>query len=297
VHQVIVLTMRVILVLFLCASIARGEDLLLRFKAEYPAAAKRLEDAYKHVRIKAHHVSEERGGKLVEDAEYMRSGDSIRRVLTQPHKVEVRGGNARTYFILSKPRDGEFSITSYEANTQFVKSSRLLYVPLVAPYCFYGNRVVDFIKLPEVTLKSASSTTLDDEDVIEVVLQTSTPKGPTVQRLWFLPESWALSGFQLGLSGAPSERLASRATYEPGQPPKLKSLDLWLNRGERKTQNEHYEITEIEFTDIPESEFRVTAFGLDEPATLREGRGYLWFLLIATIVLVVLGVVFRKVAR
>jgi hypothetical protein len=279
---------------------ARAEDLLPRFKAEYASAAERLEEAYRHVQIKARYSTDRKAEKIVREEEYLRSGDSVRRTLAHSDKVEVRGGDHLKYFVLAKEPGQEFTIKSFGPNTDFDKSSRLLYAPLVAPFCFYGNRVIDHVGLSTVKLLSASQTKLDGENAIEVAMEGSSPKGSRLQRFWFDPESWALIGFQLAASSVAPPKGASRdcrATYEKGQPPKLKVLEFWVSDNGQRKQYERYEITDFEFKEIPESDFRVTAFGIDEPATTREGPGYFWLLLVAIVVLIALSVVFRKLAR
>ena len=74
-------------------------------------------------------------------------------------------------------------------------------------------------------------------------------------------------------------------TYENNDPLKLKSIRRWnTSGGGSSVTRSHcsYDITSIVFREVPASEFRLAAFGLEEPVlnNTRPGarRSYFWWI-------------------
>jgi hypothetical protein len=115
--------------------------------------------------------------------------------------------------------------------------------------------------------------------VIEVVTHEATAEGTAPSRFWFLPEQlWALAGNEFELKGKDGTLvwIEARVHYEPGNPPRVKAVELFNRNSTNAAERRHYqkyEVLSLEFGKIPKEEFRITAFGLEEPATIIRGCG------------------------
>jgi hypothetical protein len=209
----------------------------------------------------------------LEEVQYLRSGEFVRGVTRRDGLTRAGGGNRQAYFIIEKESpESDFVILDYGPRPDFDEAARINKAPLFAAFCGYETKIFDYVSRPDVEAVSACEAELDGRDVIDVVTQVPGPEGIIRCRFWFLPnQSWALAGCEIGCKGdeaAIQVWIETRVRYDTGNPPKIKSLELFTRSSEDPSKRrpvESFEIAGFEFKDTPPDEFRVTAFGLEEP--------------------------------
>jgi hypothetical protein len=252
-------------------------DLLSEFSQEYPAAAARLEEAYRHARVLAKETrTNSKGGALwTEAVEFLREGDRIRGKQTVLESASPRcpkgairifGGGEADFFDVSKlPTQSEFQINSFGPCEDFRQLSHVTCKPLFAAYCFYDTRIVDCLAQDGLRVVSATMTKLDGEDVVDVTVEVVIPDMGTFRdHFFFMPRTWALAGWTI--PGQPVSQ--GRITYEPDTiPPKIRKVDVWFD-GETPDQKKYRwlsEVSSVEFGPIPAEEFTLEGIGLKTP--------------------------------
>jgi hypothetical protein len=262
--------------------LARADE-LDQFRAEYPAAAARLEQAYSHATILGSETANDGRGdfRVTTNCELLREGDLVRGKATAvrsanpifpPGAIMASGGSGdQTFVIMKDSPAGAFRFLFFGTPKDNGAYNRSTYTPLFCPYFLLSDRVTDFISRSNVTLVSAVETSWDGQPAIEVIAHLSKPDhAPFIHHFYFQPKTWALVGWVFPLTWTvPPAAFNVHVTYEPGSdPPKVKSLDKWLEGPDpkRKLQGEHWEISDFKFGPIDPKEFDISAFGLKPPS-------------------------------
>jgi len=252
-------------------------DWLAKLHTDYPSAVRRLEELYSEVWIVALDIGPKDRLKKVE---YLRSGDFVRKVSEHDGVTRAAGGNRRSYFFVEKKSpDVDLVVLDYGPHLDFDESTRLSYKPIYAPFCAYEVKVADYLQQSNVKAISATPIKLEVRDVIEVVAHQTTETGMAPSRFWFLPEQgWALAGGEFELPGKDGTLvwIETRVHYEPGDPPRIKAVEVFNRNSAHPAERRHYqkyEILTLEFGKIPKEAFDITAFGVAEPSTIIRSCG------------------------
>jgi thiol-disulfide isomerase/thioredoxin len=249
-----------------------------QFRQEYPAAAKKLEDAYRQVTIKLKRTrtvvrDEAAPERWVETNEIMRDGGSclrVRRVVESNAarwpvgSVAYEGGSAGLSFEASRrPRDTAWLFNSYGADARFEKIAMYQIEEPFTPYC------LDDMKLSEVLGKrakilSVSAVQWDGAEAIAVAADFSKDVKRVI-RFYFQPETWALLGWEAGAGGEADMRGVIR--YEKGSsPPRLSRIETWnAGMGEGIRIEGVEEVTGLTFGPVAKEKFRLEGWGLKPP--------------------------------
>ncbi|MGB7160921.1 MAG: DUF1559 domain-containing protein [Tepidisphaeraceae bacterium] len=151
-------------------------------------------------------------------------------------------------------------------------SERTSCAPLFAYGYLDAIRVDDLLteKQEGHRLISVAEATLDGKRVIKAISEVPGEGGGKLHwDLYFLPNNWALVGATQRLPGMTFE---FRSVYENDDPLRLKSFKRWVVTQDApgtKTEHLDVDVESLAFRTVPESEFRLTALGLEEPAAAR----------------------------
>jgi len=277
------------LVLLLAVARASADDLLDRFRKEYPAASQKLEEAYSHSRaVGTYTRTDSHGAFLYKEAfEDERRLGAVRDLSTYLEsnfpKVPVGcmvagGGTAQKYFDISRlPGEPNYSIDDFGPNEHFDVNSRVDVAPLFAAYCAEVYRVRDLLTDPKTTLISAKAATLGTQSVVEVDCTiTGLPQGAVSRAsIVFLQPSWAIKNWHFSIEApdSPGDRTYREVSVEDGTveysalspiPKVSKFVRLQVASTGAKDQMS-WEVSNLQFVDIPEGQFELSAFGLKEP--------------------------------
>jgi hypothetical protein len=262
--------------------LARADE-LDRFKAEYPAAAAKLEQAYGHATILGTETASDGRGdfRMMTNCELLHEGDLVRGKQTvvrsaiptfPPGTVSVSGGSGeRSFEIFKVGPSGPFRFLFFGKAKDEGTYNPWTYAPLFCPYMVLTDRVTDFLGRSNVTLVSAVQTSWDGRPAIEIIAQLTKPnRAPFMYHFLFEPKTWALVGWVFPLTWTvPPAAWKADITYEPGSdPPRVKSLDKWVEGPDPqlKLSREHWEISGFKFGPIDPKEFDISAFGLNPPS-------------------------------
>lgn len=289
------------------------------FRDQYAAKEAKLEQAYAHVKITTEIDGTDATGRFESGGqdEYLRNGQMLRRISTvlksnspKPEigEVTAMGGMPEKFFILSKPSgSAKFQILSFGKQEPFGKY--ISFLPVFCPYCASGFRVIDYINGKDARFSPANTTILDGRTVIELDSQFPVPKQADIfVRFYFLPDSYALAGWDLIGPALPSTPLKirywvkCRMIYAPGSdPPRLQMVDYWTYEPKKpgvKIDERRDTVTDIEFVKIPASQFTLAALGVNEPAMPgRSSSQIRWTLMLTGIGLAILGIIFAFLAH
>jgi hypothetical protein len=273
-----------------CAAVAAGggggsarADGLDQFRAEYPKAEAKLEEAYSNLTIQATEtVNDIRGEfRVMAICECLREGDLVRGKQTvirsgnsgfSPGAVMASGGSGdRAFEIFKQNPDGAFRFLFFGTRKKNATYDRYAYSPLFCPYTLLETGVADFIRQKNVTLVSAAPTLWNGHDAVEVVAQLTKPDhAPFVNHFIFQPRTWALVGWVCPLTWTgPPESWRAQITYEPEtDPPQVTTIDKWVEGPDPKVKinGQHWEISDFEFGPIDPKEFDISAFGVTPPS-------------------------------
>jgi hypothetical protein len=277
--------------LLLCAAIATivatlrcenaGADLLADAKTVRPGLAAKYEAAYAHVEMRTvQTISNDSGvSRWVETCEYLRNGVHLRKTAKTsetdrkdipPGRVGVIAVGPGYRWQANKPEpNAPFAMVNFKPpdQQQLFVAERTSCAPLFA-YAFLDSICVDDVLTEKKWGRpvSAALATLDGRRLIKVIADVKAKGGETVKwDLYFLPDNWALAGATERLPGV---TLEYRMTYENADPLRLKTFQRWTvieDEPQHKTQQLNVDVLSIVSRDVPESEFRLTALGLEEP--------------------------------
>lgn len=250
-------------------------DLLSEFFAEYPAAAARLEEAYRHVRVVGKETRTNSAGSFVwtENVEFLREGDRVRGKQTVVESAEAEwpagslrvfgGGNADFFKATRLPTQPQLHLDSFGPAADFERRVHLTCQPLFAAYCFRDARLVDYLAKDGRRAVSATMTKLDGEEVVEVTMEVIVPKtGAIRDHFFFVPHTWALAGWTVPVQPSTCQ---GRITYEPNSnPPKIRKVDTWFEGKTADVKNYRWlsEVSSVEFGPIPAEEFTPEGAGV-----------------------------------
>jgi hypothetical protein len=260
-------------------------DLLSEFSDKYPAAARRLGDAYSHARILAKETRTDSTGALiwVENVEFLREGDRVRARQTVVEStdpkwpagaIRIFGGRAADFFDASKlPTEAQFHLDSFGPSANFDMRTHLSCQPLFAAYCFRYTRLVDYLEMDGRHAVSAILTKLDGQEVVEVTTEvTISDKHTFRDHFFFLPRTWALAGWSVPFQPSASE---GRITYQPNtDPPKILKVDTWFAGKTPDAKNYRWlsEVSSVEFGRIPATQFTPQGAGVTTGDPSQPGR-------------------------
>jgi hypothetical protein len=218
----------------------------------------------------------------------------------------VEGRNPRYEFSLDNKGEGRFVLAKCKLFSE-TPNTRLL--PLCFPFALtdWGRTYLDIARDPETTVQEAHETIWNDQKVFEVRLEANYElegkKNRTHLRLYFAPEAgWVCVGWEA--SDSADEYVKDMYSYDTsGEWARPTRYERWLVTPKDPKASRLIMATDIlEFTPVTawdESKFRLSAFGLPEPAGVvwpRPTPRYLWFLS-AAIGLAVLAIGFRWLSR
>ncbi|MGB7068313.1 MAG: hypothetical protein WBD22_02350 [Pyrinomonadaceae bacterium] len=262
-------------------------DLLDDAKLVRPVLAAKYEAAYAHVEINTveRFVRAPGDPTWIETCEYLSNGNLLRKTAktTQPDRPGIKVGRVGVVAVSS---DYGFQANQADTNAQFTlqdfkaidkagssvtekTSSR----PLFAHGFIDAIKIDDLLsgKVPYARPTSATEATLDGKRVIKVALDVKAESEPQAEwLLYFLPNTWAFAGATQHMPGGVG--FEYRISYLDDDPFRLKSFRRWIvrdrERGAKFDFNE-IDVTSINFRTVPEAEFRMTVFGIEEPAIAR----------------------------
>jgi hypothetical protein len=303
------------IVLIALAAPACKADLLDQFRAEYPAATKKLNAAYSQVDIQTTEtVFDEHGGvKWQFHCEYLRDGDHFRKSQTfvstgtsvpTYSAVRVLGGSSEKFFDIQKAgEERDFRITAFGSIEEdaFLKRGAGDCVPLYG-ICFANAIDVQrYLSDPAVSLVSAKRVFWGGVWVVDVVADVNFADEPHNQvEFYFLPDSWALAGFswpQLSGNMSPSDPHPSfeqRIEYVGNDPPRIKSIEQWETKKWEpgiRTEGTRIAVDSIRFGPIGEEKFTLADLGVDEPVLPSAGLRMMWMLGVNGPVVAAFGIV------
>jgi hypothetical protein len=272
------------LVLLVAAAHLYADDLLDRFRKEYPAAAQKLEEAYSHSRAVGIYMRRGSGGALLyrEVFDEGRRESAVLDISTYLQSNLPRisrgcavasGGTAQKYFDISRPPGRlVYTIDDFGPDANFDVDSRINFAPLFAAYCAEVYRVADLLADPQATLKSAKTTTRGTEDVVEVEFRKTHSDGLVAEgSISFLQPSWAVASWDISYIPAdkPEDKTSQGGTVEYGEMtpiPKVSKVIRFENSPTGPTNQVSWDVSNLQFVDIPEGQFELSAFGIKEPA-------------------------------
>jgi hypothetical protein len=280
------------------------------FLEAYPAASAKLAAVYGQVRISATRTVFDRSGKPtdLEEVENSREDDAVRQVVTrlQSRKpdaaaVVARGGDSRKYFMIDKQRaDSPFVIESFGPRADFEDAAHRNCPLASAPYCVLNRRVVDYIRRPGVRVLAVTPTHIEGAEVTDVATDERIQNGKRqLSDFLFDGRTWALRGWSVAIRGdnpAHDTFMRCAIAYVGDAPPKIKRYEYWVGLEAQpniKASHEVYDVSKLEFGPIPREQFTLAAFDVEEPVLTRGGPGFIWFLVINSVLFVLLGIVFR----
>jgi hypothetical protein len=280
------------------------ERLTNRFLAEYRRAGEALEETY--TRLKAAGTAtilvEKRRGipELVTHDQFAWAvrvrGDLLRfdQTFAMPqnrarHHAAVVSPNV-TFSVEKGAEDEGFAVRSLSVMDSTWAERRmgtLLHImAMTVPYCVYGQRIVDLIQESDVEVTALEESDVNGIPVVTLSYRMANliglPDSFQFSRLEFLPESmWALRSFKLEVRDKDTPEIAKgsrNALIEYSGAyhgvPLIKRCTIWSERRKGDTYvpnyREEYEVTELQVTNVPENQFRLTSFGIPEPAEVRD---------------------------
>lgn len=273
--------------LSLAVSQASGDDLLDRFRKEYPVASEKFEQAYSHSRAVGTYTRSKGTLLYKEVFDEARREPAVRDISTylqsnlptiRPGCMAAGGGTAQKFFDISRlPGEPNYSIDDFGPDDHFNVDSRVNVAPLFAVYCAQEYRVRDLLTDPKTTLISAKAATLGTQSVVEVDCTiTGLPQGAVSRAsIVFLQPSWAIKNWHFSIEApdSPGHRTYREVSVEDGTveysalspiPKVSKFVRLQVASTGAKDQMS-WEVSNLQFVDIPEAQFELSAFGLKEP--------------------------------
>lgn len=262
-------------------------DLLDDAKAMRPALGAKYEAAYAHVEMHGSEKVTDERHRWTQACQYLRNGDLVRKTatttLTNLPGMKVGGAGVLAvnsqYFFQATKADANAPFTIDEFRPREAEHSSLPEKtscrPAFVSSHLGGVSIDDLLtqKAPYARPVSAAEATLDGKRVIKVVVEVKHEGSEPVQwHLFFLPDSWAFAGARQTIGGGWNSVIEYRVGYAGDDPLRIKSINTWRtsnNAPQVKQDQTDIEITSIEFRDVPESEFRLAALGLEEPAVAR----------------------------
>lgn len=291
------------LALSLTASSAAA-DLLDDAQKMRPILGEQYEEAYSHVEMHA-------VGKSTR-SEYLRNGELLRVTTTKTTKTDS-GLKVGGVAVIAVSPDYRFQAGKADANQPFKLAE---FHPLTAetvlideitscrPVFAYGY--LDLVRVdnlltgrnPRARPISAAETTLDGKRVIKVVVDVTAEGGESLEwQLFFLPGSWALAGATQPMMGGSTFHY--KTSYHNDDPLRLQSFKRWrttIDAPQVKKDQSDIDITSINYRTVPESEFRLTALGLEEPVINRPSPWWWKLLWINALIFGTLGIWFAILA-
>jgi hypothetical protein len=270
----------------LCCATARA-DLLDEARTVRPALARKYAEAYAQVEIDAieKSLNDSAGRDWIQNFKYKRNGDLFAAVGTTVH-TDIPSVKSGRIGVVAVNRDYRFTADKAAASAKFSmgdfksvkddETEMALEMSSCRPLFAYGY--LDTIPVDDLLTgkadyarpTAASETTLDGKKVIKVEVYVKAEGGNVQWQLYFLPTTWALAGATQRFVDGPT--LEYRIVYTDDDPLRMKSYRRWIalkDQPQVKKALIDTEVTSISFHRVPESEFRLAAFGLEEPALQR----------------------------
>jgi hypothetical protein len=305
----------------LAVPVACKADLLDRFRQEYPAAANKLNAAYRQTIIRTTEtVFNDDGGVTQFHCEYLRDGAHFRKSQTfvsagtslpTYSAVRVLGGSSKKFFDIQKAGDEkQFGINAFGCIEEdaFLKTGTTDCIPLYGICYADAVDVKTFISDPAVSLVSAKAVSHDGVSVVDIVADVNFAGQPHNQvHFYFLPDSWALAGFtwpEISVSGSvspngPHPSIEQRIEYLGNDPPQIKSIDRWetnKSQPQSRTAETKISVDSIQFGPVGDEKFTLADLGVDEPVLPSARLRMLWMLGVNGPLLAAMGFVFLVVS-
>lgn len=292
-----------------CWAEERSEALRRQFDAEYPAALQALIHYYSHVVMEARHectiARTQPELPPAKKLEYASRGQLVRLIVypaasslkLKDPEAWVQVANPRVSFSLSPAKDGSgFSVNGVDPYEGRLSSMRLHAWPLFGAYCSYDWTVRDYTSEPGFQWTRFEALGGED-DLIRAEFLLPNPEQPAADMAgWFLftrSRSWALRGWRLDSARNPGEAFReAEISYHPKLAPQgipiLSKVVYRLYAADEKgvpgvQREEVWTIDRVEPADVPESAFKLPAFGLPDLAPEIDPRRRMRWILLAGI--------------
>jgi hypothetical protein len=271
-----------------------GDAMALIIK-EYPAAAKKLDDAYSHVRAIGKITgldAENNNTGMVTIFDQARKADAVRSLITvvkspradmdrSPQGLRlVEGGTADLYFEANKyPDDANYKFFWYGPRPDFVSNNHSTMPELYAVTCLDNTPVAAIVTGSSITSKSASFGTFEGKKVV-TIKYAGKNKDPG-QSQWHsegtirLVEpsmailTWRSVIWDVTSRVAPEDQGLTfnlRVEYSQLDPvPKVSKVERWRSKAGKKLDHTIIEVKELDFGDLPDAEFHLPFYDIPKP--------------------------------
>ncbi len=262
--------------------------LLDDFRTQCPKALTKLQNAYSHSRAYGVHIVTDANGKLLwrKSFEIAWREKAIRDLDTMLESNESRlpagsvfafGGTAEKYFGMHRLEGVQgFTVDQFGPQADFLVNARLNLAPLAAAYCRMTTSVPDMLADTAIHWQSARIDVVDKQKVIKIEYLKHLPERRTEEGyICFEPNTWAVVSYRFTFrhddtSAEQTDRNLTgegRVKYSEMQPvPKVSQVKSWRVRpGDRVEDEVTDDVTKLEFVELPEDQFTLKAFGIEEP--------------------------------
>lgn len=277
-----------------------AEDIKAALLTRYAPKSEQLERFYTHCRLSAVVLSDSRPhrtnskprvafsacGDLMRIDSYRGADDS------RPGWRTVLATPTESAYLFRRLDEREFSVVNIDvpyAKTQ--TDVRLSWPVPFAPYCLFADRLVDVIGDPGLAVMEVTEPMEDGgEHTITVLFEREYLRdGALIRhdgRFEFLADgSWALRRYWIG---AGSRYHCGEMTYTPGGSlPVLSDARFWEERDGETVDVREMKVTEFIASEIPQSEFKMAALGVQPVGSATGGRAPRWPWAVGTGVLMV----------
>jgi hypothetical protein len=291
-------------------SAGADEATLRRFKTEYPAASRKLQDFYSNLRMSGTESYE----KDTKKWEFRGNGQSLRSdIHEQDGKSIVYVANAKLSFDLKKSSDSSrYAVTMMGSASpaEFAELERAIRRrtnPANAPFAVLADPIERWFSDKNFRFIDAHEVDGPDGKIIKVDWELLVPDGPKrVGTYDFVPDgSWALRACEFYFD---HKDPASGQIWHLGQhivvdyegqkdgTPLVKRLRTWGSGPGGKSPETVWEVTELTPGPVAQAEFELSAFGLSS-APVAEPTPVAFYLLGLSAVAAVMVFVFRYLQR
>lgn len=288
--------------------LAQDAALQARFLSEYRPAGRKLRDFYGKVSMRAKVFTlDENTGKELLDSElvFNANGPWLRlegtrvRGSDRSPKGRIRAmvvGPSYVFFLEKNPGQDQFAIRQLSHDddriAEYIEANGRGFF---SPYSLGGREISDVFSKNELVVKEMVNETRAGKRLVKLYWKGKKGGG----WLLFSPDdSWALQEYAWGSAAKPT-LLHGVMQYsgKEGEIPLLKEAKYWVEGDSgKRLRFERHEITEVVPEEVPETRFRLPAFGLPEIKE-RQPHKSLYYLLGAAGLALACALGFRYLAK